>query len=387
MKLPQPFATSELYASGPDVGTPTKVDPASTANGFVRGTAAAAQHVNYLVHPLAETVARSFAVHALCQRVLTGDPQDDLTDGLAAVATNLFSPVLLVKASTVGVARCMGATYDQVNSGVLSDVGGSIKCVARRGNNLVLIGAGTNQNCSTSASTPTAWTAGGSTGLLGTLAWACGTDTNVIALGTAGGIAFSADNGATWANPGGGDSASDVVTGGGFTSCAALDGDIAVAAGLDSSGDAKFAVTTDAGVTWAAASGAVPNAATHADAGFVTSAGKDATELYHVGHRSGNNVDIAASSDGDSWTARATFVSDEVVTGVRIWQCEVTDLLVVGVSHSNSTELRASTDAGVTWAKPERLRGVPLESIAVAQGRVFSSKGAYLFGSDGVGSA
>lgn len=47
------WATLANYGTGPDVGTPTKVDPASAANGFVAGVIAAPQHVNYLVSLIA----------------------------------------------------------------------------------------------------------------------------------------------------------------------------------------------------------------------------------------------------------------------------------------------------------------------------------------------
>ncbi len=44
------FATDTNYATGPDIGTPTKVAPSAGEidSGFVRGTAAVAQHMNYL---------------------------------------------------------------------------------------------------------------------------------------------------------------------------------------------------------------------------------------------------------------------------------------------------------------------------------------------------
>lgn len=45
---PERFATNANYGSGPDAGTPTRVDPSSNANGFIRGVVAAAQHVNHL---------------------------------------------------------------------------------------------------------------------------------------------------------------------------------------------------------------------------------------------------------------------------------------------------------------------------------------------------
>lgn len=50
------FATDTNYATGPDVGTPTKVAPSAGEidSGFVRGTAAVAQHMNYLFGEIQE---------------------------------------------------------------------------------------------------------------------------------------------------------------------------------------------------------------------------------------------------------------------------------------------------------------------------------------------
>ena len=51
------WATLTNYGTGPDVGTPTKVDPASSTNGFIAGTVAAPQHVNFLVNLIADQLA------------------------------------------------------------------------------------------------------------------------------------------------------------------------------------------------------------------------------------------------------------------------------------------------------------------------------------------
>ncbi len=54
MSLGFNFATLTNYNTGPDNGTPTKVDPASATNGFVGGTVIAPQHVNYLINLIAD---------------------------------------------------------------------------------------------------------------------------------------------------------------------------------------------------------------------------------------------------------------------------------------------------------------------------------------------
>lgn len=59
MTLAFSWATNTNFSTGPDAGTPTKVDPASTANGFINGTIAAAQHVNFLFNGLATELVKA----------------------------------------------------------------------------------------------------------------------------------------------------------------------------------------------------------------------------------------------------------------------------------------------------------------------------------------
>jgi hypothetical protein len=59
MTLAFSWATSANYSAGPDVGTPTKVDPASVANGFIKGVIAAPQHVNYLFAQIADQLVNA----------------------------------------------------------------------------------------------------------------------------------------------------------------------------------------------------------------------------------------------------------------------------------------------------------------------------------------
>lgn len=56
--VPQ-WATNLNYSTGPDVGTPTKVDPSSIPNGFVQGVIAAPQHVNFLVGGLSKEIVKA----------------------------------------------------------------------------------------------------------------------------------------------------------------------------------------------------------------------------------------------------------------------------------------------------------------------------------------
>lgn len=59
MTLSFSWATNTNYSAGPDAGSSTKVDPASTANGFINGTIAAAQHINFLFNGLATELVKA----------------------------------------------------------------------------------------------------------------------------------------------------------------------------------------------------------------------------------------------------------------------------------------------------------------------------------------
>jgi hypothetical protein len=375
MKLPQPWATSDNYSTGPDVGTPTKVDPSSSADGFIRGTAAAAQHVNHNFHPLAETTRRVFTTTSLALRLLD-DQQDDLTAGLGAAQVAVSVPVVLIKASTTGVLRVMGAGADA--GGAIAGFTDSVKQAARVGSTVVVVGSGGTENCRTSDN-GVGWTAGGATGLLTEPVSVAGNGTQFCLVSSAGGSAHG--TGATWTGGTIGDDVSDVVTGGGITSVAGITG-VFVAVGLEA-GDPAFARSTDNGVTWTAGAGTVPNAAAQSDAGYVTSDG--ATTFYHAGRRASTTCDVAVSTTGSTWTTIATLTSALTISGVKIMHCDRTDLLVVAMQHTTNTEVRASTDGGLTWSEPEYLQGFVLAGLAVAGGRLFASKGAKLFASDGVG--
>lgn len=379
MKLPQPWATSDNYSSGPDVASATKVDPASTANGFIRGTAAAAQHVNFLINPLAESVRRAFTSISLVPRELACDAQDDLTAGLAVSSASDSTATVLIKASTTGVARALaGGVCD--NGSMITGIVDSVKQAARITGTIVAIGTGGTESSKTT-NTGLGWTAGGATGLLTEPVSIAADGTQFCLVTAAGGSAHG--TGSTWTVATIGSDVSDFVTGGGISSVAGITGRLC-AVGLLSS-DPAFAISTDHGVTWSAAAGSVPNSASHSDAGWIT-ADPVGGAFYHAGRRSGTTCDIATSTTGSTWTARAALVSAVTITGVKLMHCDRTDLMVVAMQHSTNCEVRASTDGGVSWSEPEYLQGVVLAGLGVANGRLFVSSGSKLFASDGIGS-
>lgn len=386
MKLPQAWATNENYSTGPDNGSPTKINAGSAANGFIRGVAAAAQHVNNELHSHAGVSRRAFTLATLALRPLDGcADQDDLTDGLGVGARDLFDAAIIVaKASTSGVVGVLDGNVGE-DRGVLAQITDSVAGLAcgPSSTRAVAIGLGGTGNCS-SSNNGDGWSSGASTGLLGDLVAVVATGTNFIVASATGGSAHGTGAGA-WTTATPGSDISDVATSGDVTSMAALTGGIVVAVGDAGSGPV-FARTTDGGGTWAAGSGTVPNAASQADSGWVT--GDEGATLWHAGHRSGTTVDIAISTNGNTWSTRATLTSAATggISGVRIWKCQLTDLLVVGMQTVFGVEVRASTDDGLTWSEAQYLIGFTLANLGVANGRLFGSRSGKLFASDGVGS-
>jgi hypothetical protein len=59
MTLAFSWATNALYSTGPDAGSATRVDPASTANGFISGTVIAPQHVNFLLDAIGDQIIQA----------------------------------------------------------------------------------------------------------------------------------------------------------------------------------------------------------------------------------------------------------------------------------------------------------------------------------------
>ncbi len=106
MTLSFTWATNALYAAGPDLGSATKVDPASTANGFIKGVIAAPQHVNYLFDLVGDELAKAV---------------DGLNGGTYGLASNLiFNGVGEVRFG--GVARVIsGGTFITEGSSIFNN--------------------------------------------------------------------------------------------------------------------------------------------------------------------------------------------------------------------------------------------------------------------------
>lgn len=59
MTLSFSWATNTNYSTGPDSGTPTKEDPASTANGFIKGTIISPKHINFMFDAVGDQLVQA----------------------------------------------------------------------------------------------------------------------------------------------------------------------------------------------------------------------------------------------------------------------------------------------------------------------------------------
>lgn len=101
---PEIWASSELYVSGPDAGTPCKIDPASNLNGFIAGTGAAAQAMNFLLNQVTRQARASAEAGALYNWSLlhTADPPPSGTVGIGVVFDTALKRSLIVKGGSDG---------------------------------------------------------------------------------------------------------------------------------------------------------------------------------------------------------------------------------------------------------------------------------------------
>jgi hypothetical protein len=389
--LPPDWATSELYLSGPDVGTPTKVDPSSPENGFIRGVIAAPQHVNFLFNKHVSASRRAFEVAALRLRTLRldGDTNDDAQDCLAAVGQGPLT--VLLTANTTGVLEIydtdpyfvLGA-FDSIDVGAAADAGGLR--VATDGSRILAIGiTGTDTATDFSDDGGGTWTAGGLfDNAFGSISWVVWDDVNSVFVGGSSATIFrKSSNGVAW---------SDLVNTNEPRSEARL---ACLTAGpllgVRNTNPMTFALSTDA-TNWTVSGGSVANASQLASITDNCVCGALDT-FYHVGRITSGALQVSSSADGATWSTLATItpasagMSDFEAEAPRILECPNTGLLIIACRANTDTRtlLFASTD-GVDWVGPHIIPpAFNPDNIAVANGRVFAKSGTQLLASDGIG--
>jgi hypothetical protein len=315
----------------------------------------------------------SSALH-LHRLVLDGETLDDTSDGLAAMSRNHHFETVLAKKNSNGVLLCASGSDTFRLGGTLASVSSNIRAgVVTGGGRFNVIGTGGNKNAISSNGGVT-WSAGGDTGLISALVDIALCSSGLVVATGNGGSAYSSNGGTSWTNPVSGSDISDAVPSGGVTSLGVVTGDVLLAVGVDGSGHPKFARSTNAGVTWAAATGTVPTAAGQNDAGSVV--GLLNGGALHAGHRNVTTIEIAQSSeDGQSWTSACTpIVSLGTVSAVRLMSCPNTGLVVLAALLSTGiAELRYSPYRGQAWSDPIYVADIDLNELAVAGGRLFAS--------------
>lgn len=110
MTLSLLWATNTNYSTGSASGTPTKVNPSSAANGFIPGTIAAPQHVNYLFDLVGDELAKGV---------------DGVNGGTYTLASNLiFTGAGEVRYA--GIVRLTTGAFLNVDAGAEINITGDV---------------------------------------------------------------------------------------------------------------------------------------------------------------------------------------------------------------------------------------------------------------------
>lgn len=374
VRLPLEWASNATYSSGPDTGLPTKQDPATESNGFIAGTAVAAQQMNYLLNQQTTAARRTLAI-ALCK------PRQlpitlSVVSAIAVVSRGRGRPAVGGTAHSGGVPLIHDG--DLAVGGVIASItaavaGGAWNPTADR---IVLVGGGGNRSCF-SDDGGASWSAGGNLGGTGLGLTYNPTYSRFIAM-YADHVRYST-NGAAWT-----DVTVTGVLGRGFARLTS--GNTLV---LTGGGPVALSVSTNGGTSWGAAGGTVPNAADISDRGSICGEGLDFA--WHAGIRtSDGKVQISRTADGATWvqTAELSPINSLAFSPATIIkQCPDSGALFLFAGSAGGIGLYASLDGGDTWTEPlfaNLVYGV--NSISAAHGRLFLADSAgNLFASDGVG--
>jgi hypothetical protein len=376
------WASNANYATGPDVGTPTKVDPGSAADGFIKGVVAAPQHVNHALSLLTRghnqnvgAVRRLLQVAALQLRQVSqiGVTVTDVTETIAAVQRNRGTPLVVCKTAQ---AFGLGDWSRIVAMGVPASIATSAHAAATDGSRILLVGVGGNRSTFSDDDGVT-WTAGGNVaGTALSVVWNAA-DGFFLTTSDSSSRVRRSTNGVAWA-----DSTGFADPRAGLAVLA--NGDVYAIGG--SAG--AFSKSTDS-IAFADTASGVPGFGVDLDdQGYI--AGNAGTVFYCASrHSSGANIQIHSSSDGVTLTPLATLFpqgSASFASQPRLLMCQNTGLLVlVAPTSGNQCALYASTD-GADWVGPSVLFPDPgILAFALAGGKLISTINDMLFASDGVG--
>jgi hypothetical protein len=387
VKLPIDWATNENYAAGPDTGTPTRVDPGTPGDGFIAGTAAAPQHVNFLLNAQASASRRALTVDMLrLTRVdLEGTAITDVGDVMAAVSLGEGYPVLACKtAQAFGISDCERFTVEGVPASITSFVGVAAFDPAT---GRVLVGGTGGNRCSYSDDGGTNWSAGGDITFTPlSLVW--NSTHSVFMAARANATMKYGANGTSWTSG---------------TVSNTPNGALAVFANGNTLANGNgaaigFSLSTDGGATWADTSGVPATAMGSAFSGVGWIAGNEGEKVYHVGkNAAGDKFQVSSTLDGTTWVSEKVFTLPHgVAADPKILMCQNTGLIValmpfvVGVGSQPVCMVSASVD-GSSWTDPMYVRlknsAIDVDAFALAGGRLLFTIDDMLFASAGIGYA
>lgn len=399
------WASNANYSTGPDVGTPTKVDPGSAANGYIKGVVAAPQHVNYALNLLTagynqhvQALNRALTIATLHLHALSYTSSDTgaamgatMVDGIAAPA----APVIAIKVDSTGVAQAYDSA-DTDTGGTVASVSSLVKAAATNGSRIVAIGVGGNLN-TYSDNGGGSWSAGaaGVGGAVEHLAYApVNALTNLgntfLSGGSGTGSVYRSINASTiWSSAASGFAA---VLGLAVLGGATANKGYIVALG-NSGFEPRFSLATDGDGTSFTGTQQPPNANTAEEPGSI--AGAPAVNgvgdaVYHVMRcNAGARLRTARSINGFTWSAATTLQAPTGGTfsgAPRLMICQSTGLQVIAAPMSSGvTALYASVDF-TTWLGPTFIQQVSNAALAVAGGKLFMTRGATIYASAGIGS-
>jgi hypothetical protein len=402
------WASNANYATGPDIATPTKIDPGAAANGFIKGVVAAPQHVNYALNLMTTgynqhtaAVRRMLQVAALQLRPISNQTANVPADTSAIMAAVQVDPalassrVLLIKSGTIGVYRAFD--NELTSHGTVASITSAVKAAATNGSRVAVIGTGGNL-CAYSDDGGDTWTAGaaGIGGAVEHLVWMppnalSGGGSRFLSGGSGTGSAYRSVNAAVvWGALG---SSFPAVLGLAVLGGATANAGYCVCLGA-SGVQPRFAVLVDGG-NGASFNGTQtpPNAATAEEPGSIAGAPLVAgvgSAVYHVMRcNAGARLRTAYTTDGSTWTAAAVIEAPGAAFSAapRLMLCQSTGLMVIAAALSTgAVALYASVDF-VTWLGPTLVRpgAAGLTQFAVAGGRLFMARDALFHGSDGIG--
>lgn len=294
---------------------------------------------------------------------------------LGAVGLDRFSVV--AKAGSNGAFRLTASPLVLTPATVpgLTDLRKLIEGASLR---VLAIGDGGNKNAFSTTSGGS-WSAGGSTGLSGVPTEGVWDGTDFV-IAAAGHTAHST-TGAVWALATGGSDLIDAIPFNANGGLAALASGNVVAHGGLGDGSKVFAVTTDHGQTWSSIGALDIVPADYLVNGWL--AGNGGSEIYCVMKPDGvDRLELYVSATGATWSKRADIPGFTGSFQPKLFMCQTTGLLVAVQGETPGASVSASADLGRTWSDVAYYNVADIESIAVANGRIFATIGAKIFATD-----